>query len=129
KIAGDDMLHFIGEFFHFPLLAAVTYQRMMGTLLTDLIQKKSGQQLDFTRRGDDIYWQGRKLNISIATAGANSSLIHFAVNVSNEGTPVATCSLSDFGISQAEDFAQDFLEVLKGEFLSIKRASVKVRTF
>ncbi|MEM7647069.1 MAG: DUF366 family protein, partial [Pseudomonadota bacterium] len=42
KIAGDDMLHFIGEFFHFPLLAAVTYQRMMGTLLTDLIQKKSG---------------------------------------------------------------------------------------
>ncbi len=129
KIAGDNMLHFIIEIFQFPLSSAVALQRLMGEILLQKIREATHGQYALKRFGDDIYWEKKKLNISIATLSLTSSLIHFGVNVTNEGTPVETCALSDFGLHDPKKFALDYMDAFKEEVLSIKRAVVKVRTF
>jgi hypothetical protein len=81
------------------------------------------------RKGDDIYWQGdKKFNISIATCSSNSSLIHYAVNITNKGTPVKTCCLDDFSI-ETEDFILSLSKKIKNEWDSIIKASCKIKTF
>ena len=77
------------------------------------------------REGDDIYWGEKKLNISIATVSPVSALIHFAINIVNEGTPVATCALQDFNI-EPQMFAEKILTALKAELESMDEATQKV---
>jgi uncharacterized protein len=129
KIEGDRMLHFIFELFHFPLSSAVALQRLLGEVLILKIQQMSSSKPQLKRFGDDIYWDKKKLNISIATASVQSSLIHYGINVTNGGTPVETCALQDFGIDDEVAFARTFMDACKDEVLSLKRAIVKVRTF
>ncbi len=142
KIAGDFMLHFILELFQYPLSGAVALQRLMGELLMDQIQKDSDREsmicesenrnfkdFQLKRIGDDIYRDRKKLNISVATCSNLSSLIHFGVNITNKGTPVPTCCLTDFGITDEKKFALDFMETLREEFMGMKRARMKVRSF
>ncbi len=129
KIAGDEMLHLVFELFQFPLSSAVAFQRLLGEILILLIQEKGSQKVELKRRGDDVFWGDKKLNISIATCSQTSSLIHYGVNVTNSGTPVETCALSDFGITKPEEFAQSFMDACKAEYHSLKRAMVKVRSF
>ena len=81
------------------------------------------------RRGDDLYVENRKLNISIATCSANSILLHFGINVTNEGTPVETSALSDFGIQDASKFSELLLHRILKEVQSQIRATQKVKTF
>lgn len=128
-IAGENMLHFVIELFQFPLSSAVALQRLMGELLILEIKAKAKNVVELKRSGDDVYWGQKKLNISIATCSQTSSLIHYGLNISNEGTPVPTCSLEDFGISDSVAFAQSFMDAVKDEVLSLKRAMVKVRSF
>ena len=142
KIAGDFMLHFILELFQYPLSGAVALQRLMGEILIDRICKNSDRKsmvsqsedtnfndFQFKRVGDDIYCSQKKLNISVATCSGISSLIHFGVNLTNEGTPVPTCCLADFGIVDGKEFALGFMETLKREFEGMRRAEMKVRSF
>lgn len=127
KICGSDMLHFLIEIFHKPLFAAVATQRLVASLAHDLVVQLSGKSSsEFRRDGDDIYWKDKKLSISIAAPSPVSCMIHFAVNVSNEGTPVPTCSLADFNIDP-KNLAQKLLEVIQKEFTSMEFATVKVR--
>ena len=140
KIRGDFMLHFILELFGYPLSGAVAFQRLMGEILIDQIDLKKKSEdyksedrkltgFGLKREGDDIYQGEKKLNISVATCSALSSLIHFGVNVTNKGTPVPTCSLRDFGVTDEKGFALDFMKALKEEFTGMKRAWMKVRSF
>lgn len=129
KIAGDNMLHFILELFDFPLTSAVTLQRLIGEILIKKIKETSTQPVHLERRGDDLYQEDKKLNISIATCSTNSSLIHFAINITNKGTPVKTCALQDFQIENPKTFAQTTMEAIKKEYQQIKKATQKVRTF
>lgn len=129
EIAGEQMLHFILELFQFPLTSAVLLQRLMAEILIGQITVKSEKGVQLERRGDDIFLEDHKLNISIATATTNSSLIHFGVNITNKGTPVATSSLEDFGIADVSLFAEEFMDAVKREYLGVKRAAVKVRCF
>ena len=128
-IKGDDMLHFVLELFEFPLSSAVAFQRLMGDLLRTQLQSRNNQAQSMERRGDDLYWSDKKFNISIATCSSNSSLIHFGFNVKNAGTPVETCALEDFGIDDVVGFGKTFMESVQKEFLAIKRATMKVRSF
>ncbi len=81
---------------------------------------------DIRRDGDDIFVGEGKLSISIATVTPVSALIHFAVNVSNKGTPVKTASLEDLGID-AKAFAKEVMARVVREVESIETATVKVR--
>ena len=142
KISGDLMLHFILELFQYPLSGAVALQRLMGELLMDQVRGSSRKgpviyqsenrnfmDSQLRRMGDDIYQDRKKLNISVATCSRLSSLIHFGVNITNEGTPVPTCCLTDFGITDEKKFALDFMETLREEFIGMEKARMKVRSF
>lgn len=129
KICGDKMVHFIAEMFDVPLRAAVVWQRLMAEMTVRwLVQSKNLLSADFSRKGDDIYYKKRKLNISIATAAASSTLLHFAVNVVAEGTPIATSCLEEMGVS-AEEYALEMLKLVQAEFKDVEEAVFKVKTF
>jgi hypothetical protein len=123
------MLHFVLELFQLPLSTSVALQRLFGEILISQIKEQSGKEWPLKRRGDDVFWDGKKLNISVATCSQTSSLIHYGVNITNAGTPVETCSLEDFGLQDPVTFARGFMDSCKDEVLSLKRAMVKVRSF
>lgn len=125
-IEGSMMLHLIAEIFDQDLIAGVCLQRLIADQARALIEERTSKKILLRRSGDDLYLDDRKLSISIATRSTNSVLVHFALNVSNEGTPVPTCSLEDFGI-EPEPFAVDLMEGVSKEWRSIREATWKVR--
>ena len=62
----------------------------------------------------------------IATRSPVSTLVHFDVNVTNDGTPVPTASLDEAGVDPRA-FAEDLLQRVAAEEASIRAARVKVR--
>jgi uncharacterized protein len=121
SIRGDKMVHFIVEKFDSSLLAAVALQRLLASIAKDSLNEPK-----LRREGDDIYWDDRKLSISIATQSPVSSLIHFAVNVVNSGAPVVTCSLGDLE-KDPHEFAMEVMMRFAKECESIVTATKKVR--
>ena len=129
EIRGDRMLHFILEKFDIQLATAVAYQRLMACSTIDILRQLSPQKeivKSLKRCGDDIYFKERKLNISIATQSPSSSLIHFAINISNSGTPVETLCFDDLEVSPME-FVDHFMDTFCAEIESIQKATQKVR--
>ena len=125
EIQGSNMLHFIFEIFDRNLITGVFLQRLFASIVIDVLHDNT-ESKKFLREGDDIYYGKKKLSISIASNSSRSTMIHFAVNISNKGTPVPTCSLSDFSI-EAKDFANECLRKIQKEYVSICEATVKVR--
>ncbi len=125
RIAGSEMLHFIIEVFHRDLHFGVALQRLFASSVRETLQELRAD-LILHRRGDDIYWQEQKLSISIASVSGVSTMIHFAVNVTNQGTPVATCALADWQI-EPESFATKILERWQKEYTDLLGATQKVR--
>lgn len=128
EIRGADMVHFIVEVFNFDLLGVTALQRLLAAIAKDVVVKLSLEKLlisDLCREGDDLWIGKRKLSISVATVTPVSAVIHFAVDVSNEGTPVPTISLQDLKIDP-KAFALALMESFQKEFLGIHRASEKV---
>jgi hypothetical protein len=125
KICGDLMLHFVFEIFSQSLATGVFLQRLFASVCKDEIEQHSGKKL--LRKGDDLYWNGKKLSISIAAPSVNSVLVHFALNISNEGTPVKTCSLEDFKIDPKK-MALSVMKKFCHEYESILTATQKVRS-
>ena len=126
QIKGARMLHFVFEVFDRELITGVFLQRLFASIVQDLVFEKTQKHL--IRVGDDLFLQDGKLSISIATRSATSVLVHFAVNITNDGTPVKTSSLEDLGIDP-KDFADHALQQISREYQSIVQATHKVRTF
>lgn len=125
-IRGSRMLHLIFEIFDRDLFAGVALQRLTASIAKDLIEEKA-KDIRLKREGDDLYWNGKKLSISIATRSPVSTMVHFAMNLSNAGTPVPTCALEeDFGL-ETKNFASELLRRLESEYESILDATRKVR--
>lgn len=127
-IRGGDMVHFVIEKFDCSLLAAVGLQRLFATVVRDgLVGLAKNQEAatQLRRHGDDLFLEERKLSISIATVSPVSALIHFAVNVTNENTPVPTLSLHDLGVDP-EPFGRWVLEQFGREVDSMIEATQKV---
>lgn len=138
EIRGSRMVHFIVEKFQATLPEMVALQRLLTVIAKGVVMTKISSQssagttsrFPLRREGDDIYvglpdGEG-KLSISIATVSPSSGLIHFAVNVSNDGTPVKTASLEDLRFS-AREFADLVLQKFSEECISIKEATMKVK--
>jgi hypothetical protein len=124
-IRGDEMLHFIAEIFEARLHYGVALQRILASLAKDKLQEMNPKIL-LKREGDDLYWEGKKLSISVAAQSPLSVVIHFAVNVQNSGTPVPTCALTDFSIDP-ERFAKSVMEAFALEYKSLIEATQKVK--
>ncbi len=126
-ISGSDMVHFIIEVFDQNLASGVLLQRLFASIVRDVIDELSPvKNLEIHRSGDDLYWKKKKLSISIATRSPVSTLVHFAINVSNKGTPVATASLEDLKIN-SKVFAEKALALLQREYETTIEATRKVR--
>lgn len=80
------------------------------------------------RNGDDLFYKGKKLTVSIATMSINSILIHTGINIDSEGAPVKASGLtSELGITNIKEFANEILEKYSEEINDIIMASTKVR--
>ncbi len=124
-IKSKKMVHFLCEFFHKDIFFGICIQRLMAEMVIDILEGLA--EVTCKRQGDDIYVEGKKLNVSIATVSPLSSLIHFGVNIDAEGAPVAAIGLKDLNIDPVV-FINAVLEKLESELEDIYQASVKVQS-
>ncbi len=121
------MLSFIVEHFRADLEVAVLRQRMLVALAAEILRSLSARARDgLVRRGDDLFWDGRKLSVSIATVSPVSSLIHLGINVLTEGTPIPTAGLEELGVDPVA-FATRLMDAYVEECAGIEKARCKVR--
>jgi hypothetical protein len=124
-IRARQMLHFVAEWFDADLERAILRQRLLVALAADLLRESCGE-VDVRRRGDDLYVGERKLSVSIATASAVSTLVHFGVNVDPQGAPVNAVGLRELGVDPRA-FARELMGRLVAELEGVREARVKVR--
>ncbi|MFZ5644352.1 MAG: DUF366 family protein [Bacillota bacterium] len=124
RIYGPDMLHFIVEHFGESLEKAVLRQRLLIAIIKDNLSWPG-----LVREGDDLYLEDRKLSISIATSSPVSVMIHAALNINSDGTPVKTVGLYDRGYkdSDVENLGINVCRLYEKEMFSIRMACCKVR--
>ena len=125
RISSRHMLHFIAEHFDLDLEKAVLRQRLLATIVRDVLVEWR-PKAKIRREGDDLYEGCRKLSISIATLSPVSSLIHFGINVVSTGAPVPAKGLADYGLAPRL-FAQEVMRRYAAEMDSILAATTKVR--
>lgn len=125
NIYSENMVHFIIEHFGIGLHHMVALQRLMvSTIIEEL--HDSIPELKLIRKGDDIYQDHYKINVSIATASPVSSLIHVGVNISSQNTPVPTKGLDDYNLSP-NAFITGVMNRYHQEWESMIKARAKVR--
>ena len=118
------MAHVIVEHPGCPLEAAVLRQRLLVALLGELLAR-AGKVAQ--RDGDDLYYDGRKLTVSIAAPSRASSLIHLGINVDPAGAPVPAAGLAEMGVGPAL-VLEDLLTRYAHELETAAYAATKVKT-
>ncbi|AEC51650.1 hypothetical protein PNA2_0735 [Pyrococcus sp. NA2] len=127
EIKSDDMVHYIIEIFETPnVLLASSLQKLFIARLCEVLRSYG---VETSRRGDDIYVNGRKLSVSIATVSPVSIKMHIGINVEAKGVPreVRAIGLRELGIEEIEEFMETSGRALVEEFEKVKRDSLKVR--
>jgi uncharacterized protein len=120
------MLNFIIEIFKNDIFSSVLLQHLFVSIIQEEICKKIGKKM-IERKGDDLFYEGRKLSVSIATVSPISSLIHLGLNITSEDTPVLTSNLSELSIDPVE-LSEAILGAFFEEYKIIKNSMFKVRT-
>ena len=97
EIKSNYMVNFICEFFdQQPPNMRIAYlrQRLLVMIFREILTE---YEIETKREGDDIFVDGGKLSISIASVSLSSAKIHFALNLEDKGTPddVETIGLFD----------------------------------
>lgn len=124
-IYSQSMLSFISEQFNVELVEGVFRQRLLMCIIKEALEKRG---IFVVREGDDLFVQGKKLSVSIATKSITSTLIHTGLNILSEGTPIPTVGLSsDLGIQDINCFAEEVMLKYSQEIEDILMASTKVR--
>lgn len=121
EIKSNYMVNFICEFFdQQPPNMRIAYlrQRLLVMIFREVLTEKG---VESTREGDDIFVDGRKLSISIASVSLSSAKIHFALNLEDKGTPndVETIGLYDIkgGKVFNENNLKDLINEVAGRFI------------
>ena len=111
EIKSSYMANFICEFFdQQPPNMRIAYlrQRLLVMIFREILTEYGVQT---EREGDDIFVDGGKLSISIASVSLSSAKIHFALNLEDKGTPsdVETIGLYDIRVNGQQIFTEDNL--------------------
>ena len=107
------------------MVEGVFRQRLLICIIKEALEKRG---FKITRNGDDLFFDGKKLTVSIATKSMTSILIHTGINIDSEGAPVKASGLtSELGIKDIKDFAKEVLNKYSEEIDDIIMASTKVR--
>ncbi len=121
KIESPDMLHFIAEHFDSPSLRMAYARQRLLTCIAEEVLKDEGFLA--SRSGDDLFYQGKKLSISIASTSAVSCKIHFGMNVECEDY----MSLGKMGIRDANGIMRMVGERYAAEIDDMERDMRKSR--
>lgn len=122
-IYSPEMLHFIGEWFIDSLDQGILLQHLFTSVAYELLWEGGTQSL--SRRGNDLFFKERKLSVSVATKSSVSVLMHTALNIRSEGTPIPTSSLSEMGVDP-KAFAHGVLKRFQSDSAIWAKARVKV---
>jgi len=123
KIYSDSMLHFIIEAHAMKLESMIACQRLFSAIAKDHLEALTKKPL--LRIGDDIYFEDKKLNISIATANSLSAMVHCGFNINSDNTPVNTYSLEELKVD-ARSFALKLMNMWQKEWEEMLAAKAKV---
>ncbi|MDH3216629.1 MAG: DUF366 family protein [Candidatus Krumholzibacteria bacterium] len=118
------MAHVLIEHPQCRLDTGVLRQRMLVCLLCEILGERN---LGVRRQGDDIYFDSRKLTVSIAAPSSRSTVIHLGINIRPEGAPVPAVGLDEMKID-ARELLTDLLGRYGEELESCRHAQTKVRT-
>lgn len=124
-IASDKMLNFIIEDFECSFETMISNQRLFICILKETLE--SNYDIKLTRTGDDLFYNSKKLSVSIATKSITSNLIHTALNIAVTGTPIPVSSLEEIGVVDVKAFATVIMERFCFEIEDMKFAKAKVR--
>ncbi len=122
-IKSDRMANFIIEVFNSNLREAIFRQRLFISIIKEVLEDMGA---NVKRKGDDLFYEGRKLSVSIATKSTVSTLIHTGINLVSTGAPINVSSLSDMKIDE-DKFINEVLNRFIYETSDIEFAKVKVR--
>lgn len=122
-IYSPKMLNFVGEFFIENFGEGILIQHLFVANVYQALLEKGLK--NFRRRGNDIYYQDRKLSVCIATKSSVSVLLHMGLNVNTENTPVPTSGLAELGI-EPFGFARHILRRAHEDIEGWKKARFKV---
>jgi len=131
-ISSDDSIHLIIEEFDTqPPNLEIEYYRLR--ILTQIVIENLKEEGIKTKRiGTDIYIEGKKLNVGIATIGVSSGKIHFGINVGNTGFPshVSALGLLEIGIreNQIKDWILKIAEQYIEEIHNVKEDITKTKS-
>jgi len=145
------MLNFIIEHFNIGLVEGVVRQRLLICIIKEVLEAELCEKMQrckdakmqselndtfhispftfhsVTRNGDDIFVDGKKLSVSIATKSLTSVLMHIGLNIDPTGAPVEAIGLGrDLNIVNIDDFAQKVMVRYSQEIDDIILASTKV---
>ena len=123
-IYSKKMINFIIEKFECNLEQMVWAQRLFMSIIKEVIEEYG---VVVKRDGDDLFFDNRKLSVSIATKSITSCLIHTGLNIIKEGAPISASDLSEMGIKDVKEFALRVMDKFRQEAQSIKMATYKVR--
>lgn len=123
-IYSKSMLSFIVEHFNIGLIEGVTRQRLLICIIKESLEKLGVNNV--IRSGDDLFVNGKKLSVSIATKSLTSVLIHTGINIDPTGAPVEAIGLDFLKISDIEGFAKEIMVKYSQEINDIIYASTKV---
>lgn len=112
RIRGPDLYHIIAEFPQIgndlPLM--YSFQAMLAQEVA-LAVWALGRQPEV--RGSDVYIDGGKLNVGVCAAWGVSCTMHFAVNISTEGTPSIPKDVNALGLGELVG-SNDAVEIMRG---------------
>lgn len=120
------MLSFIVEQFNIGLIEGVARQRLLICVIKEVLEKKLKNEHEIIRHGDDIFIDGKKLSVSIATKSPTSVLIHTGINIDPTGAPIDAIGLEFLKICDIKEFAETVLLKYSQEINDIILASTKV---
>ncbi|MBR1754494.1 DUF366 family protein [bacterium] len=123
-IYSKKMINFICETFNIGMVEGVLRQRLLITTLKEVLEQD--YNIKVVRDGDDLFIDGKKLSVSIATKSATSVLIHTGVNIDSTGAPVDAAELNSIKGIDTRKFAQKVIEKYANEIEDIVLATTKV---
>jgi hypothetical protein len=118
RIYSPRMLHFIVEHFdEISMKLIATRQRLLVYMVKDVI----GREIEI--RGSDMYWNGKKLSVSVATISPVSAKIHLGINIESD----EYASLTEMGVYDIQRIAFEACSLYSKEILKIEEDIRKTR--
>ena len=117
-IKSDLMANFIIEVFNSNLLEAII------SIIKEVFEDMG---VSLKRKGDDLFYNNKKLSVSIATKSTVSTLIHTGINLVSTGAPIDVSSVKDMENINRDCLIKEIMKRFCMETSDIEFAKVKVR--